>query len=72
MVNKSFKFIIVNTLQGPSITLTKYMICSCGNRDVISPEYGETIERYMARKLCRNCNTRGNWREQTEDKVQPE
>jgi hypothetical protein len=72
ILNKSFKFIIFNSHQGHSITLTKYMVCSCGNRDVISPEYGETVERYMARKLCRRCNTRGNWKEQSEDKVQPQ
>jgi len=50
-------------------TLSKHMICSCGNRDLIEPEYGETMERYMARKICRNCNTRGNWKEEKEDEV---
>jgi hypothetical protein len=44
------------------------MICSCGNKDLINPEYGETMERYMARKICRNCNTRGNWKEANEEK----
>jgi len=49
--------------------LTKYMRCSCGNREVISPKFGETVERFMARRLCRICNTRGNWREETEDET---
>ena len=53
-----------------NITLRKHMICSCGNRDLINPEYGETMERYMARKICRNCNTRGNWKEENEEKAQ--
>ena len=53
-----------------NITLSKHMICSCGNRDLINPEYGETMERYMARKICRNCNTRGNWKEENEEKEQ--
>jgi hypothetical protein len=46
------------------------MRCSCGKRDVIRPEYGETVERFMARKICRNCNKRGNWREEAEDEEQ--
>lgn len=29
------------------------------------------MERYMARRLCRNCNTRGNWKEETQED-QPE
>ena len=45
------------------------MRCSCGNRDIISPKFGETVERFMARRLCRICNTRGNWMEETEDET---
>ncbi|HEY6668790.1 MAG TPA: hypothetical protein VI033_06500, partial [Candidatus Nitrosopolaris sp.] len=62
-------FIIINSDQCLTITLTKYMRCSCGNREVISPKFGETMERYMARRLCRICNTRGNWREETVDET---
>jgi hypothetical protein len=54
-----------------NITLAKHMVCICGNRDLINPEYGETMERYMARKICRKCNTRGNWKEENEDRAQP-
>lgn len=51
-----------------NVTLSKYMICTCGNRELINPEYGETMERYMARKICRNCNVRGEWKEENEQK----
>lgn len=48
------------------MTLDKYMICSCGNKEEMDPKYGETMERYMARRICRNCNTRGNWKAETQ------
>jgi len=44
--------------------MAKYMICTCGNREILEPKFGETMERYMARRLCRNCNIRGNWKEE--------
>lgn len=58
----SFKQLLIRI--SPLHALLMYMRCSCGNRAKLSPKYGETMERYKGRRICRNCNTRGNWKEE--------
>ena len=45
------------------------MKCSCGYKSVVKLEHGETEAQFLARRKCRNCNQKGNWKVLTKDEV---